>query len=137
MEIARWTKDVFSNPEIYVFFNQIDRDECNQLLRRPRHERTAHPLLLHWLQDPDHDWRRLRLVNRAMAAAFRLYAPEVAAHTVRHEQLRQACAAMSTELAALYPPRDVWAPRRLHDPLPRLIAEFERMPFPHALHTSG
>jgi hypothetical protein len=51
-------------------------------------ERTSHPLLLHFLQDPDHDWCCLRLVNRAMAAEFRMYESEVAAHTVRHEHLR-------------------------------------------------
>ncbi len=97
-------------------------------------ERTAHSLLLHCLQDPDHDWRRLALVNRAMAAAFTLYAPEV----VRHEQLRRARAAIFALPRPVFPhtQHDCWAPRRLHDPLPRLIAEFERMPYPHTLHTS-
>ncbi len=97
-------------------------------------ERTAHPLLLHCLQNLDHDWRRLALVNRAMAAAFRLYAPEVAAHTAQR-QLREAWAQLST---ALHPPHDCWAFRIYHDggphdPLARLMAEFEAMP---SLHTA-
>ncbi len=102
-------------------------------------ERTAHPLPLHCLQDLDHDWRRLRLVNRAMAAAFSLYKDQVTAHTAKREQLRRDCAAMSAELAAfpspawtLAPaPRDVWAFRSLGD-LPswaRLWAAFEQMAF--------
>jgi hypothetical protein len=64
-------------------------------------ERTTHPLLLHCLQDLDHDWRRLQLVNSTMAAAFRLYTQQVAAHTSKREQLKQRCAAMSAELGFL------------------------------------
>ena len=101
-------------------------------------ERTAHPLLLHCLQDLNHDWRRLALVNRAMAAAFRLHKDEVEKHTAKREHLRQDCAIMSAQLAALH---NCWGPRIYHDggphdPLPRLIAEFEAMPWPPLLHTS-
>ena len=100
-------------------------------------ERTTHPLLLHCLQDLDHDWRRLQLVNTAMAAAFRLHKNEVEKHTAKREQLRQDCAIMSLELAAfrnpawrLSPhPYDVWAPRCISDPsnLARLMAQFEEI----------
>jgi hypothetical protein len=99
-------------------------------------ERTAHPLLLHCLQDFNHDWRRLALVNRAMAAAFREYASEVA----RHERLRRARAALFALPRPVYPhlAHDCWGPRCILDIdlLPRLIAEFEAMPWPPLLHTS-
>jgi len=103
-------------------------------------ERTAHPLLLHCLQDFNHDWRRLQLVNKTMCAAFRLHKDEVEKHTAKREHLRQDCAIMSAQLAALHPELDVWAPRMYydggpHDPLPRLIAELEAMPWP-LLHSS-
>jgi hypothetical protein len=100
-------------------------------------ERTAHPLLLHCLQDLNHDWRRLQLVNKTMAAAFRLHKDEVEKHMTKREHLRQDCVIMSAQLAALHPELDVWAPRCILDPdlLPRLIAEFEAMPWP-LLHSS-
>ncbi len=95
-------------------------------------ERTAHPLLLHCLKDLDHDWRPLQLVNKSMCAAFQQYAVQVAEYTAQRERLRQDCAVMSAQLAALHPELDVWAPRCILDPdlLPRLIAEFEAMPWP-------
>jgi hypothetical protein len=98
-------------------------------------ERTAHPLLLHCLQDPGHDWRPLQLVNKSMCAAFRQHAVEVAYYTAQRERLRQDCAIMSAQLAALH---DCWVPRCILDPglLPRLIAEFEAMPWPPSLYTS-
>ena len=101
-------------------------------------ERTAHPLLLHCLQDFNHDWRRLQLVNKSMCAAFQQYAVQVAEYTAQRERLRQDCAIMSAQLAALHPELDVWAPRCILDPdlLPRLIAEFEAMPWPPSLHAS-
>jgi hypothetical protein len=45
---------------------------------------------------------------------------------------------MSAQLAALRPELDVWEPRCILDPdlLPRLIAEFEAMPWPPPLHAS-
>jgi len=48
-------------------------------------ERSAHPVLLHCLQDILHDWRPLQLVNTSMAAAFRQYAVQVAEYTAKRE----------------------------------------------------
>jgi hypothetical protein len=98
------------------------------------YERTTHPLLLHCLQDLDHDWRRLQLVNTAMCTAFWLHKDQVAAHTAKREQLCQDCTDMSAELGALIniacsltKPFDVWAPRILRPPktLTQLWAEFD------------
>jgi hypothetical protein len=57
-------------------------------------ERSTHPVLLHCLQDFQHEWRPLQLVNKSMAAAFRQYAVQVAEYTAKHEQhlqMRRQC----------------------------------------------
>jgi hypothetical protein len=63
-------------------------------------ERSAHPVLLHCLQDIRHDWRPLQLVNTSTAAAFRHYKVQVADYTAQHQlhlEMRQQC----VELKAL------------------------------------
>jgi hypothetical protein len=67
-------------------------------------ERTTHPVLLHCLQNLDHDWRRLQLVNSAMCSAFRLHKHQVATHTVRREQLDHECVTLCADIAALRNP---------------------------------
>ena len=49
-------------------------------------ERSAYPLLLHCLQDLEHDWSHLRLVNKNMCAAFMHYKIKVALHTAKRQR---------------------------------------------------
>jgi hypothetical protein len=63
-------------------------------------ERSAHPVLLHCLQDFKHEWRPLQLVNKSMAAAFREYAVQVAEYTAKREhhlELRRQCAELKAQ----------------------------------------
>ena len=63
-------------------------------------ERSAHPVLLHCLQDILHDWRPLQLVNTSMTAAFRQYAVQVAEYTAKREhhlELRRQCAELKAQ----------------------------------------
>lgn len=62
-------------------------------------ERSAHPVLLHCLQDESHDWRHLQLVNASMCAAFRQYKAQVAEYMAKRE-LRKRCAEMAAQCAA-------------------------------------
>ncbi len=60
-------------------------------------ERSAHPVLLHCLQDIRHDWRPLQLVNKSMCAAFQQYAVQVAEYTAKREhhlEVREHCMKM-------------------------------------------
>ena len=60
-------------------------------------ERSAHPVLLHCLQDIRHDWRPLQLVNKSMCAVFQQYAAQVAEYTAKREhrlQMRKHCEEM-------------------------------------------
>jgi len=53
-------------------------NECGILIS----ERSAHPVLLHCLQDFKHEWRRLQLVNKSMAAAFQALTHKSSIHLV-------------------------------------------------------
>ena len=60
-------------------------------------ERSAHPVLLHCLQDIRHDWRPLQLVNKSMCAAFKEYAVQVKEYTAKREhrlKMRKHCEEM-------------------------------------------
>ena len=68
-------------------------------------ERSAHPVLLHCLQDFKHEWRPLQLVNKSMAAAFREYAVQVADYTAKREhhlELRRQCAELKAQSNAAW-----------------------------------
>ena len=59
--------------------------------------RSAHPVLLHCLQDIRHDWRLLQLVNKSMCAAFKEYAVQVQEYTAKREhrlRMRKHCEEM-------------------------------------------
>ncbi len=59
--------------------------------------RSAHPVLLHCLQDIRHDWCPLQLVNKSMCAAFQEYAVQVKEYTAKREhhlEVREHCMKM-------------------------------------------
>jgi hypothetical protein len=64
-------------------------------------ERSAYPLLLHCLQDLEHDWSHLRLVNKNMCAAFMHYKIKVALHTAKRQRhMRKQAADKAAKQAA-------------------------------------
>ena len=73
-------------------------------------ERSAHPVLLHCLQDESHDWRHLQLVNASMCAAFRQYKAQVAEYMARRElrkkieEMSALCDRMCSNLFPTSPP---------------------------------
>ena len=69
-------------------------------------ECSAHPVLLHCLQDESHDWRHLQLVNASMCAAFRQYKVQVEEYMARRElrkKIEEMAALCDKMCSALFP----------------------------------